>query len=286
MSELPVPGIEVLATTISQDGNVIGGNNKDTNEYFRLENAQITTLPGAHGGLRYGLELSADGSVAAAGIHGPEMEHLNVYAYPMRWEGGVVTTFTDFLYGPYSPSDLYFSDVAAISSDGETLVINETRWLWEYDDVFIRCRGGCSASVPGEQEYVTHPLGHTVDAFDASADTSVVVGYAADVVDFRIEGAFVYEPVNGYRYLAPMIQFVYGINIGGWTLDEAVSVSSDGLVIVGTGTNPSGYSEAWLFSFGDSLPGPVMVPTLGGAAWGVLVGMLALAGALASTSEA
>ena len=39
---------------------------------------------------------------------------------------------------------------------------------------------------------------------------------------------------------------LYGLDLTGWTLRGAKEISDDGSVIVGTGRNPNGDSEAWL----------------------------------------
>ena len=37
-----------------------------------------------------------------------------------------------------------------------------------------------------------------------------------------------------------------GLDLSGWTLEVANAVSADGLTIVGWGTNPDGFREAWI----------------------------------------
>lgn len=37
-----------------------------------------------------------------------------------------------------------------------------------------------------------------------------------------------------------------GLDLTGWTLRQARGISADGLTIAGWGTNPAGYSEAWI----------------------------------------
>ncbi len=70
----------------------------------------------------------------------------------------------------------------------------------------------------------------------------------------------------------------FGLDLTGWTLNEAKAVSDDGLgnpeslSIVGSGTNPSGFQEAFL----AQIPHPVPEPTAGlmqGAALAMVVGI-------------
>jgi hypothetical protein len=65
---------------------------------------------------------------------------------------------------------------------------------------------------------------------------------------------------------ALLVSLGLGPALAGWKLDEATAISADGLTIVGTGTNPSGNTEAWV----AFLPEPGSVSLLG-------VGLLALA---------
>ncbi len=49
-----------------------------------------------------------------------------------------------------------------------------------------------------------------------------------------------------------------GLDLTGWTLTQARGISSDKLVIAGTGINPSGQEEAWL---ADLHPTPIPEPS-------------------------
>jgi probable HAF family extracellular repeat protein len=75
-----------------------------------------------------------------------------------------------------------------------------------------------------------------------SADGSVVVGASG------AEGgqkAFVWTPTHGMRCLQDVLTDSYKLNLTGWTLESANAVTPDGTVIVGTGRNPAGQTEAW-----------------------------------------
>jgi probable HAF family extracellular repeat protein len=75
-----------------------------------------------------------------------------------------------------------------------------------------------------------------------SADGSTVVG-SGDAASG--DQAFIWTATNGMREIAAILT-AHGIDLTGWTLDAATSISDDGTVVVGTGTNPSGNREAWL----------------------------------------
>jgi hypothetical protein len=56
---------------------------------------------------------------------------------------------------------------------------------------------------------------------------------------------FVWDATNGARDIKTVLQNTYGLNLTGWSLNVS-SISEDGLTFVGTGTNPSGLTEAWI----------------------------------------
>jgi len=76
-----------------------------------------------------------------------------------------------------------------------------------------------------------------------SRDGSVVVGYGES--DAGTE-AFIWDVQNGMRSLRDVLVDQYGLGLTGWTLTSAVDVSDDGRTIVGYGTNPDGFTEAWI----------------------------------------
>ena len=88
------------------------------------------------------------------------------------------------------------------------------------------------------------PSAQSSRAHGASADGSVVVGSAVHETGTGSE-AFIWDATNGMRELNQVLTDL-GLDLTGWNLDEATDISADGLTIVGTGTNPSGQSEAWI----------------------------------------
>jgi probable HAF family extracellular repeat protein len=75
-----------------------------------------------------------------------------------------------------------------------------------------------------------------------SADGSVVVGLGSSAVGSE---AFVWDATNGMRSIQDILT-AQGVDLTGWQLTEGRAVSADGSIIVGYGTNPSGFTEAWL----------------------------------------
>ena len=61
------------------------------------------------------------------------------------------------------------------------------------------------------------------------------------------------------RLLSQVLIDDFGIDLAGWTLTLAGGISSNGTTIVGRGTNPSGFTEAWI----AVLPEPSTATLLG-----------------------
>jgi probable HAF family extracellular repeat protein len=76
-----------------------------------------------------------------------------------------------------------------------------------------------------------------------SADGSVVVGYASGSSSFHT--AWVWDETNGMRELQQVLTDL-GIDLTGWSLEEANAISADGLTIAGAGINPLGNYEAFV----------------------------------------
>ena len=77
-------------------------------------------------------------------------------------------------------------------------------------------------------------------ATGVSADGQAIVG------QLRGGGVYLWDPAHGTRDLQPLLQGAYGLDLTGWTLENAYTVSGDGLTIAGWGTNPDGHTEAFV----------------------------------------
>ena len=81
-------------------------------------------------------------------------------------------------------------------------------------------------------------------AFAASEDGSVIVG-RGNYAGTGNQDAFVWDAENGMQDLRQVL-IDQGLDLTGWDLWEAQGVSADGRTITGFGTNPSGFTEAWI----------------------------------------
>ena len=94
------------------------------------------------------------------------------------------------------------------------------------------------------------------EAYGVSANGSVIVGKSNS--DSGPE-AFIWDADNGMRSLQSLLEYDYGLDLTGWTLQGAYGISADGLTIVGEGTNPVGDTEAWI----ATVPEPATLLLLG-----------------------
>jgi probable HAF family extracellular repeat protein len=100
-------------------------------------------------------------------------------------------------------------------------------------------------------------------AYQVSGDGTVVVGMGSTAQGFE---PFIWNQVHGMRRLHDVLTQDFGLDLTGWVLFEARGISADGRTIVGTGTNPSGNTEAWIAHLGCAQTpgqGDVCGPTRG-----------------------
>lgn len=96
-----------------------------------------------------------------------------------------------------------------------------------------------------------------------SLDGSTVVGQSTSSSG---QEAFIWDSANGMREF-DLVLTALGLDITGWRLDVAHSVSADGHTIAGFGINPSGQPEAWIAVIPE--PGTALLMGLGLLAMGV-----------------
>jgi probable HAF family extracellular repeat protein len=76
-----------------------------------------------------------------------------------------------------------------------------------------------------------------------SADGSIIVGHFDN---YGTMWPWIWDAPNGMRMLQDVLVSDYGLDLTGWTLQQATGISDDGLTIVGYGRNPAGYAEGWI----------------------------------------
>ena len=234
LGELPGGHVGSTAHGVSADGSVIVGTSGSVfsgtvldDEAFRWTSGTgMTGLGDLEGGDPFseGADVSADGSI----VVGLSESALGIEAYRWTSQGGM-TGLGDL------PGGLFGS--GAVTSDGSVIV-------------------GTSGSASGPEAYRwtagTGMVGlgdlpggqFSSSATDVSDDGSIVVGRSRVGRFSNQDAAFVWDEVHGMRSIQELL-IDAGIDLTGWSLTGASGISSDGFVIVGTGLNPDGKTEAW-----------------------------------------
>ena len=233
----------VRANSVSTDGSVIVGNLDGgyRSQPFRwTESGGVVGLGDLSGG-DFSITAnaaSADGSVivgTSSGSNGYEA---------FRW------TESDGMVGLGDlPGGGFDSKASKVSADGSVIV-------------------GSSLSVDGDEAFRWTESGGMVGLGDlpggdfsssasaVSADGSVIVGSSLSVDG---DETFRWTESDGMVSLKKTL-IGAGLDLTGWTLSSAISVSADGFTIVGNGINPSGQSEGWVANLSpEPIPEPLTI---------------------------
>jgi probable HAF family extracellular repeat protein len=247
-------GYESFANAVSADGQVVVGTSYSDFvpevQAFRWTPAggmvALGDLPaGASGSIAEG--VSADGSVIAGSVSTAR----GVEAYRWTSQGGLGL---GHLPGAGSKLESY---TWGISPDG-TAVVGQS-WSGSGFQAF---RWTEDAGMTG--------LGQLYPPFDSIAVDASEGGARVVGLSWRAAGtaeAFIWDPGNGMRHIASVLATEHGLGpqLAGWTLWSAEAISADGLTIVGSGRNPSGWFEGWV----AQIPEPSAVWLLGAALAGL-----------------
>lgn len=108
-------------------------------------------------------------------------------------------------------------------------------------------------------------------AYSVSGDGSVVVGQGTTQLG---EEAFIWDAIHGMRNLGAVLSNQYKLDLSGWHLIRAISISQDGLTIAGLALNPRGEPEGWVAYLGTSACPPDLTGdgAVDGADLGLLLG--------------
>jgi probable HAF family extracellular repeat protein len=232
------------ARGVSADGLVVVGSSENaarSEEAFRWTSARglegLGVLPGASSSVAEG--ASGDGSVVVG---------LSSFR-GFRW-----TAETGMQLIQPQPNASFVRAARAVSANGASIV--------GYSDL---------STIPGGREAFLTTPGGTIglgwlpyggtapfsEALGVSGDGRFVVGYSSNI-------AFIWDASHGMRRLSDALLADHGLNVTGWSLGRATSISADGMVIAGNGLDPQGRQTGWVIV----LPAPG-VPAL------VLVGLAA-----------
>ncbi|MEI6566178.1 MAG: PEP-CTERM sorting domain-containing protein [Verrucomicrobiota bacterium] len=217
---------------VSADGKALvgtGANEIGQPAAFRRTSQGVSFIGPLSGGRfadAYG--VSADGSV----VIGTSQSSVGDRAF--RWAAGEGMTGLGVIPGAVS------SEGYGISGNGLVVVGSSAGHA-------VRWNKGEDILDLGDPEGATS--GQSV-AVAASDDGSVIVGRAAG-------SAFIWDVTHGSRWISEMLTNDFGLDLEGWGLDEALSISADGRTIVGNGFRPtpggavSSVPEGWIAKVGD-----------------------------------
>ncbi len=139
---------------------------------------------------------------------------------------------------------LYGSRASDISADGTTITGHSTSklgYLQAFRWTQVTGMVGLGA-LPGD---IPQSL-----ATGISKNGSVIVGYSGPSVITRKSTGFVWTQTEGMQSIKVFLES-YGINVDGWSLSSVLSISDDGLVFIGGGTNPDGKFTTWIANLKD-----------------------------------
>lgn len=214
-----------LATAVSADGAVVAGNGVRTlatggqrSEAFVWSAPEGTRTLGVLGtspsSQSFASDVSADGST----IVGSSGANFDFSAFAWTEPDGMHA-----LLG----SDAY-SSASAISADGRYILGTTATGAFRWSD---------TTGLIDLGDFVPSAI---------SDDGSIIVGTARDFSELGQTCAVIWDGVHGIRPLYDALQSDYGLDVNGWTLNEALDVSANGTVIVGSGINPAGHTEAFV----------------------------------------
>jgi uncharacterized membrane protein len=277
-----------IPNAVNADGSVIVGVNGD--HAFRWTSAggaqDLGVLPGDTHSAAMG--VSADGAIVVGNSAENDDGGGTMRQRAVRWtpSGGMRD-----LSGPSS-----LSDASAISADGSTIVGNHHRWTsstgWQPVGPFhpnaVNKDGTCivgteySTGGIGDLKGDTGPLwwawrwtahGGATQLFSGmaasvSSDGSIIAGTIVPIPtppppQWR---AGIWDAAHGMRDLRDLLTHEYHLDLSGWTLQQSVGISADGLTIIGYGTNPDGNTEGWI----AVIPEPAALGSAGLAAIGLM----------------
>lgn len=244
LGDLPGCGASPVSTAagVSDDGLVIAGTASRLADdacipvaYRWTQETGMMPLGALPGHLySWGFAISRDGRT----IVGKSSLSVKEGVEAFRWtpEKGMIG-LGDLPGGPF------FDEAHAVSVDGSVVAgwgnIGQSpepfRWTQETGMTNL-------GALPGGEVYGFAQV--------VSADGSMVFG-SADTPEPG-GGAFIWRSEAGMQQLFVVLTEEYGIDLGGWSLENVAGISIDGRTIVGNGFNPEGHAEGWVAFLGGA----------------------------------
>jgi len=237
------------ATAVSADGSVVIGDSNlpldFSNKLFRWTQSTGPVAIPQPNSRTFPAAISSDGSVIVGHTNaGAGISLSSVLAFRWTQEDGF-TTFRSFdfnlLTSPQRPFSINKfiepqSSVTWMSNDGSVLIGSAT-------EVFFPgiINGSSNPPIQLNRGFQWTPETGMVKRdgleppFEVLANGSIVVG-----------GISISNSVHNVPLFEAFLVTNLGLDLTDWTLTRITGISDDGLTIVGNGTNPDGFEEAWI----------------------------------------
>jgi uncharacterized membrane protein len=212
------------ASGVSNDGSVVVGGTNSRGWRWTQATGQVLfpLLPGATTTTNAASAVSGDGRYAVGQANGgPSM--LRAFRYDAQ-----TATIIALQAATATPTD----SGHAITPDGRIVTGFSSGQFGRWVDGVLTDRIPFGGATKGEA---------------ITDDGSRVVGYAT--ISFVLgDQAFIWDAGKGLRNLKQALTDEYGLGpaLAGWELRAATGMSADGNAIVGAGTDPSGFQQAFL----------------------------------------
>jgi probable HAF family extracellular repeat protein len=225
-----------MAFNVSGDGSIVVGDGGP--EAFRWTQEtgieRLGVLPGKTNSRA--IDISSDGSVIIG----------QSYSLP-AWndEDGFIWTQSDGMKAMASLTGGKYCMLLALSPDG-SVIAGTTRSSSTYPAFFWTKDKGMVVIGHLSGRNTTHPT-------DMTPFGKIIVG--GSFSGPTSGDAFIWDSTNGMRKLQTVLQTEYGLDLTGWTFQNASGITPNGNVIVGHGINPSGKQEAFRVVLNKPLTG-------------------------------
>jgi uncharacterized membrane protein len=195
----------------------------------------VATVLGDTRGITSGRIAAAVNADATVIVGPPASTVHNVDPAAFAWTSGVTSLLPDL---PGGNQDSY---AVAVSEDGSVIVgsaSSENSGVAAFEAV--RWGDGVPAGLGdfAGGAFDSHASG-------VSGDGSRVVGVGQIGTSSASRRAFLWDETRGMRDLKMVLETDHGLDLTGWTLHAASSISTDGTIIVGWGQGPDGFTQAW-----------------------------------------
>ncbi len=246
LGDTPTMSYRSVAHDASYNGAVIVGRKgaASGSEAFRwTESGGIQGLGDLPGGdfYSYACSVSDNGDIVVGYSHSG-LTSSPSYDEAFRWTEAVGMQGLGDL-----PGGDFYSIGLGISADGETIVgHSESTSGWE------AFRWTESSEMEGLGDLSGGDFRSWAN--DTSGNGAIIVGVGNSAIG---EEAFIWDAENGMQNLQDVLVNDYGLNLTGWTLNRAYGISDNGLSVAGYGTNPDGYTEAWIATFPEPSTPPI-----------------------------